>query len=125
MKIVVGTDGSEHATEAVRWAADEAQINGADLEVVLVWSYLDQFHPDRSDTFDPKYNEDAARTALASWVREELGPDAGVAQRVVNDLPASALLEAGDAADLLVLGGRGRDGDGSSLPWRAAARPVT
>ena len=74
MKIVVGTDGSENATEAMRWAADEAQINGADLEVVLVWSYLDQFHPDRSDTFDPTYNEDAARTALASWVREELGP---------------------------------------------------
>ena len=110
MKIVVGTDGSENATAAMRWAADEAEINGADLEAMLVWSYLDQFHPDRSDTFDAAYTEDAARAALASWVSEELGPDVAVEQHVVNDLPANALLEAGDAADLLVLGGRGRGG---------------
>lgn len=110
MKIVVGTDGSEHATVAVRWAAEEAQINEAVLEVVLAWDYLSQHRADRSDRFDPDYREDEARAALASWVDEDLGPDAAAEQRVVNDLPATALLEAGDAADLLVLGARGRGG---------------
>jgi nucleotide-binding universal stress UspA family protein len=51
--IVVGTDGSENAALALRWAADEAEIHGAGLEAMLVWSFLDQFHADRSDTFDP------------------------------------------------------------------------
>ena len=108
--IVVGTDGSEHATVAMRWAADEAEIHGAALEVMLVWSFLDQYHADRTDTFYSGYTEESARGALDSWVREAFGAEAPVTQRVVNDLPARALLEASDAADLLVLGARGRGG---------------
>jgi nucleotide-binding universal stress UspA family protein len=108
--IVVGTDGSENAALALRWAADEAEIHGARLTAVLAWSFLDQYHADRSDTFDADYTEDTAIAALASWVGEALGPDASVEQRVVNDLPVHALLEASDAADLLVLGARGRGG---------------
>ena len=108
--IVVGTDGSEHATVATRWAADEALIHGADLKVMLVWSYLDQYHADRSDSFRPDYTEAMARAALDAWVTQTLGTVAGVEQRVECDLPARALLEASDAADLLVLGGRGRGG---------------
>jgi hypothetical protein len=72
-KIVVGTDGSENATAALRWAVEEADVHQADVEVVLVWSYLDQYHPDRSDTFDPDYTEDSARAALASWITQDLG----------------------------------------------------
>jgi nucleotide-binding universal stress UspA family protein len=109
-RIVVGTDGSQHATAAMQWAAEEARAHGANLEVVLVWSYLDQYHHDRSDSFRPDYTEAMAREALASWVTEALGVDAAVGQRVECDLPARALLEASDAADLLVLGGRGRGG---------------
>ena len=109
-KIVVGTDGSEHATTAMRWAAEEAAIHGADLEVLLSWNFLDQHQADRSDVFDSSYTEASAREALAAWVTEALGPDASVAQRVVLDTPARALLEAGDAADLLVLGARGIGG---------------
>lgn len=109
-KIVVGTDGSEHATVAMRWAAEEAAVHGATVEAVLVWSFLDQHHADRSDTFDAHYSEDAARSALAAWVTDALGADATVDQRVACDLPVRGLLEAGDAADLLVLGARGRGG---------------
>jgi nucleotide-binding universal stress UspA family protein len=109
-KIVVGTDGSENAAVAVRWAVDEAEIHAADVEVVLAWSLLNQHHPDRSDRFDPHYGEDAARAALASWVADDLGTGASVGQRVVCDVPERALLEAGDASDLLVLGARGAGG---------------
>jgi nucleotide-binding universal stress UspA family protein len=110
VRIVVGTDGSETATTAIRWAAEEADLHAADLEVVLVWSLLDQYHVDRSDRFDPGYGEEEASETLRSWVAETLGSDAKATQRVVLDLPVRALLEAGDAADLLVLGARGKGG---------------
>jgi len=109
-KIVVGTDGSANATEAMRWAAEEATLHGADLEAILVWHYLDQYHPDGSETFDGDYDEDSARAALATWVTETLGPDARVTQRTIFDVPVRALVDAGDAADLLVLGARGIGG---------------
>ncbi|HEU5307308.1 MAG TPA: universal stress protein [Acidimicrobiia bacterium] len=110
-KIVVGTDGSEHATCATRWALEEARVHRADVEIVLVWSYGDQHHIDRRDRFDPDYSEEAAQATLAAWVAEAIGDDDAVAvtQRVVLDLPVRALLEAGDGADLLVVGAR-RDG---------------
>jgi nucleotide-binding universal stress UspA family protein len=106
-RIVVGTDGSEYATAAVRWAADEAAIHGATLAVVLAWNYLDQHHPDRSHAFEPGYTENDARSALAAWVADDLGAGGAVEQHVMCDLPVRALLEAGDVADLLVLGARG------------------
>jgi nucleotide-binding universal stress UspA family protein len=109
-QIVVGTDGSEQATGALRWAVEEAEVHAATVEAVLAWSLLDQYHPDHSDRFDPAYGEEAAHVALAAWITDTLGADANVAPRVVNDLPARALLEAGDAADLIVLGARGTGG---------------
>ena len=109
-KIVVGTDGSLYATTAMRWAAEEAELHRSTLEAVLAWSYLDQHHPDHSDAFDAGYTEENARAALSAWVKETLGADAIVHQRVIGDLPVQALLEASDAADLLVLGARGTGG---------------
>jgi nucleotide-binding universal stress UspA family protein len=109
-KFVVGTDGSDNALAAMRWASEEAAIHRADLEAVLVWNFLNQHHADRSDTFDNRYTEASAREALAAWVTEAFGPDATVAQRLVFDAPARGLLEAGDAADLLILGARGTGG---------------
>jgi nucleotide-binding universal stress UspA family protein len=109
-KIVVGTDGSEHGTLALRWAIDEADVHRANVEVVLVWSFLDQHHPDRSERFDPGYNADSAKETLASWVEEVTADGDAVAQRVVCDLPARGLVDAGDATDLLVVGARGKGG---------------
>jgi nucleotide-binding universal stress UspA family protein len=95
---------------ATRWAVEEAGLHRATIEVVLVWSYLDQHHADHSQRFDPDYTEASARATLASWVDEALGPDAAVEQRAVCDLAPRALVEASDTADLLVLGARGTGG---------------
>src|SRR5205814_6643514 len=38
-RIVVGIDGSHHSLNALRWAAVEAQRDGADLEVVLAYHW--------------------------------------------------------------------------------------
>jgi nucleotide-binding universal stress UspA family protein len=109
-RIIVGTDGSEHAAEALRWAVEEAAVHGATVEAVLAWNHLDQHRPDRSEDFDPDYREDDARAALSAWVTEALGSGAAVEQRTVADVPVRALLEVGDDADLLVVGARGTGG---------------
>jgi nucleotide-binding universal stress UspA family protein len=109
-RIVIGTDGSEHATEALRWAVEEAAVHGATVEAVLAWNFLDQHQRDRSGEFDADYGEDDARAALSAWVTDALGPGASVEQRTVADLPVRALLEVGDDADLLVVGARGTGG---------------
>jgi nucleotide-binding universal stress UspA family protein len=131
--IVVGTDGSEYATRALRWAVAEARLHRSKLDAVLAWSLLDQYHPDRSDRFDPSYDEDDADAALAAWIAEAIGddPEVTVTRHVVNDLPVRALVDAGDAADLLVVGARGMGGfEGlllgsvSERVTQLAARPV-
>jgi len=108
-RIVVGTDGSEHAATALRWAVAEAAVHDAQLEVVYVWSFLNQMHVDDTASFEPDYDEERARRSLGDWIARHAGEDAaaGIAHRVVLDAPDRALLEAGDAADLLVLGARG------------------
>jgi nucleotide-binding universal stress UspA family protein len=109
-RIVIGTDGSQHATTALRWAVEEAALHGATVEAVLAWSFLDQHRADGSNAFDADYGEDDAQAALSAWVTEAVGPGAAVEQRAVCEVPAQALLERGDDADLLVLGARGTGG---------------
>jgi nucleotide-binding universal stress UspA family protein len=108
--VVVGTDGSDNASAALRWAVEEAALHNASLGAMLVWSLYDQHHPDRSDRFDPDYGDAAAEATLASWVAETLGAEAKVSLRTVRGEPVRALVEASDAADLLVLGARGKGG---------------
>jgi nucleotide-binding universal stress UspA family protein len=108
MKIVVGVDGSEQATTALRWAVEEAQVHGADLEAVLAWSPFNQHHTDRSDPLDDQYDENDARSALDAWLAEDA--EAPIAGAVVQDFPVPALLERGASADLIVVGSRGRGG---------------
>ena len=37
VRIVVGVDGSAASKEALLWAAQQAELTGASLEVVMVW----------------------------------------------------------------------------------------
>jgi len=112
-KIVVGVDGSESSQEALRWAAAEARLRGLPLEARMAWGYVDQHHvPAEARYFDPAYGEAEARDALAQYVSDALGPDAShdVQLRPTCDLPARALVAAGEDAALLVVGARGRGG---------------
>jgi nucleotide-binding universal stress UspA family protein len=108
---VVGVDGSSGGAHALRWAVAEGQHRGRPVVAVLAWGYLDQ-HAAGLPVFDPDYGEPDARRALAVFVDEALGEgSSGVGeQRVVCDLPARALLEAAEDADLLVVGARGLGG---------------
>jgi nucleotide-binding universal stress UspA family protein len=107
-RFIVGVDGSDNSADALRWAHREAQVRGADVTALLAWNFLDQYHVDSETTFDPQYGQDDARRALEAAVQEALGERAaGVQLEVVCDLPASALLDASEDADLLVVGARG------------------
>ena len=107
--IVVGVDGSAHADAALRWAVDEADRCDATVLAVMAWSSLDPHRARGRQASDQAHGEAGAREALRTAV-------AGVAsarpveQRVVCDSPVSALLEAGTAADLVVVGARGVGG---------------
>ncbi len=106
--IVVGVDGSEPSKRALRWAADQAKLTGAELTAVTAWEYpptLGWAPPYPSD-FDP--NADA-RQALQATVDTVLGTDHGVVLHlaVTEGHPAFVLTEAARDATLLVVGSRG------------------
>ena len=108
MSVVVGVDGSAGSVRALKWAAEEAKARKTVLKVVFAWSFLDQ----PQGTFDPNYGEEQARARLdeilASHAADLDGVD--VERLVVNDLPASALLDQAKGADALVVGSRGLGG---------------
>ncbi|ONH24542.1 universal stress protein [Pseudofrankia asymbiotica] len=111
-RIVVGIDGSEGSLEALRWAAREAELHGAELLVLMAWRlpvvgpYLPAF------PLDAGAWEEGARQELQGALAAAFGdklPD-GVRAELRPGLPASVLVEAGKHADLVVVGSRGHGG---------------
>jgi len=107
--VVVGVDGSEHSRKALRWAAEEAKVRNAPLEVVLAWTLLAQ--PGGLEP-KPDFSDDDARAYLEKFVDETLGDDrpAQLTLSPVCDLAARALIDASEGASLLVVGSRGLGG---------------
>jgi len=106
--IVVGVDGSDSSQRALRWAADQAKLTGARLDVVTTWEYpptLGWAPPYPSD-FDPDQD---ARKALQKTVDTVLGADPGMAVEltVTEGHPSYVLVQAAAHAALLVVGSRG------------------
>lgn len=114
-RIVAGVDGSACSKDALRWAARQAEMTGAVLEVVIGWRYPTYYGwaPGPQD-FD---FEDAARQALGETLDAVFGANrpAGLTTRVVEGHPASVLVEAAAGADLLVVGSRGYGGLADAL----------
>jgi nucleotide-binding universal stress UspA family protein len=107
-RIVVGVDGSEPSARAVTWAAEQAQLTGADLEFVAAWNYpLSYGIPLTPAGFDP---ESEARDALAKAVADASLPEGRVHCVVVNGSAAPALVRRSAGAALLVVGSRGHGG---------------
>ena len=116
--IVVGVDGSESSQEALLWAVAEAKLHEHPIEALMAWGYLGQHHvPPEARQFEPDYDEEDARDALAQYVTDVLGPESAddIGLRPTCDLPARALLDAGKDAAMLVVGARGRGGFTSLL----------
>lgn len=111
LRIVVGLDGSEESLDALRIARQEAVLRGCDLDVVMAWDYLDQSGIPEDVPFDPHYSQEQAQARVEELVAIAITDlDAPVVARAVCDHAASALIDAGDGAELLVVGARGTGG---------------
>jgi ubiquinone biosynthesis protein len=108
-RVMVGTDRSETAERAVRWAATFADAFGAELHIVQV-----VLAPNPGGT---QYG--AAEATRAAGAADDLGiyaqqvaGDRGQAHVVIHDDPAMAIVEAAEehAIDVLVVGNAGMAG---------------
>ncbi|MFC3383189.1 universal stress protein [Couchioplanes azureus] len=110
-RIVVGVDGSAGAMAAVRWAAAETRLRGADLRVVTA-------HHRRSPTAPASADEEAAAGILHAAVTQARSAAPGIEVRVLA-LPGYAvpvLLHAAEEAALLVVGSSRPDSGLPGLP---------
>ena len=123
-KIVVGIDGSEHSAAALRWAADEATLRGATLEVVHAWSYVPMTTMGDSGLVPMAWTEsiemldatrEAAERVVADQVREVLGEDPDALVTLAEGAASEVLRAAAADADLLVVGNQGRGNLASAL----------
>ena len=107
-RIVVGVDGSPSSHQALRWAARQAKLTGASLQVVTSWEYPTSYGwaPPYPADFDPAGD---AKRDLEMTVAEVLGDHHGIDidLTVAEGRAAQVLLEAARGASLLVVGSRG------------------
>lgn len=100
--VVVGYDGSTASTAAVGWAAGEARLHGAELEV---WTAVDPFPPvTAGELVDEATALEQMRSAVADLTR-----DTPATFHVGSGRAVPVLGAAGVDADLLVVGSRGRN----------------
>lgn len=114
-QIVVGVDGSDASRRAARFGFSEAALRGTGLTVVHAWTTPP--HP-ALRTFEPpggvdwSFLESQAATTLSRSIAtaRQHFPDIDVAERLINDQPGDALMDASRGAELLVVGSRGLGG---------------
>jgi nucleotide-binding universal stress UspA family protein len=117
-RIVVGTDGSETAGEAVGRAVEVAKLTGGRLEVVSAYEPVSKRRVegeqrdapvDVQHEFNPREDVNLVLEAAAAAAREE-GVEAQT--HPVEGNPADAILEVAEktGADLIVVGNKGMTG---------------
>jgi nucleotide-binding universal stress UspA family protein len=118
-RIVVGTDGSDNAAPAVRFAAALAAGGGALLEIVYVYDEPATVNPGRIGA--PQYHntepvEGNAETIVgrAAELAKSVAPDVEVEPSPMAGDVVQVLCDAGADADVLVVGSHAR-GDFSAL----------
>jgi nucleotide-binding universal stress UspA family protein len=107
-RVVVGVDGSEHGNAALRWAVKEAEVHAGEIVAVFAWQMPFIGIP---GAFDREEIEKAYKAFLEQAVASAV-PDVRVpiTKLVAQGDVSAALIEAAKAADMLVLGSRGRGG---------------
>jgi nucleotide-binding universal stress UspA family protein len=110
-RIVVGVDGSPESDAALRFAHAEARLRGAALRIVCAWepataSYAGEAFAATPDAFleAERHADDVLRAALAQLPQDELQVQAVA----IEGRPADVILDESGAADIVVVGSRGR-----------------
>jgi nucleotide-binding universal stress UspA family protein len=112
--VVVGTDGSSPAAEALAWALEEAHRSGLPLRVIAAWSPTRDPQETQwlatvqsvSELKGALTNELAA--AVRSVVERSDHHEVSISIRVVYGDPAKALIDESGDDRLVVVGSRGR-----------------
>lgn len=109
-RIIVGVDGSPSANKATEWAAQEADLRGATLELIHAWNYpnlgyggyvavLEDFEKDASTVLE----------AVTAAVREA-HPTLILISTLVQGPTAQTIIDKASQADMVVVGSRGKGG---------------
>lgn len=112
--ILVGIDGSKHSLRALEWAIHEAALREAPLTVLTVCQAVAGYMtPAVAYPGDETLAADARK--MAQEQTDELLGEAeskppAVQVLAVVGLPADEILQAGEDADMIVLGSRGAGG---------------
>ena len=109
--VLVGVDDSEESRAAIRLAVSAARRRGVPLIALHAWTtpWLDG---EAATTFKPDDLERSFEGLVERLVRPyvDRAPGLDLEIRVVNQRPASALVEASTGCSLVLVGSRGRDG---------------
>jgi nucleotide-binding universal stress UspA family protein len=110
--IIAGTDGSGDSLRAVEWAAREAALRRAPLQIVCVAAHSPRMswhqpsgRPD--DVGTAGYESYARALTAASERASELEPELAIETRLLFGPPARTLAETTTGASMLVVGSRG------------------
>jgi len=135
-KILIATDGSEFAKEAVKHGIGLAKSTGASITVVTVtelWSAIDMAHKSKVGIKDPINEYEKAAAALADKVLaavEAMAKKANVACdsiHIKDKHPAEGIIETAKKkrCDLIVMASHGRRGIQKMLLGSIAAEVIT
>ena len=117
-RIVVGTDGSETATEAVKTAVELAKLSNAKLEIVSAYEPVPQsrlrqeesgISGDLSHTVNPREDVELVLDNAAAEAKKQ---DVEVITHPREGDPADAILDVAEehGADLVLVGNKGMTG---------------
>ncbi len=124
-RIVVGVDGSSSSWAALEWAAYQAQLTGAVLDVLMTWHwpYGYRWSP-IPNSLAPEHASEKQLNELLEPVRRT-HPNVSVQPIVAEGRPAPLLVNSSHGADLLVVGRRGHGGFSGMLLGSVSEHCVT
>lgn len=106
--VVCGIDGSEAAFNALEWAANEAKVRGAHLDIVCC--YERPGYSDKGEEPSGPLLEDGARKILADAETRVKDLVLDYALQLSDEDPTSDLIERSKSAARIVMGARGGSG---------------
>ena len=124
--IVVGVDGSAASREALRWAAQEADLRGARLVAIHAWAFVSAapigdpgMIPMPAVDFPGQLEaeREAARAELDAAIGDAFaaGPAIEIEKRLVEGDSGDVLTRESADADLVVVGSHGHSGIKAAL----------
>jgi nucleotide-binding universal stress UspA family protein len=109
--VVAGADGSPESVRAVQWAAREAKLRGTSLRIVAIAAMPPRMSPNPATHGTVAGHIEAAATEALSAAASQAAaaaPEVAVETKLIEHAaPATALVECGQDAMMLVLGSRG------------------